>query len=384
MVRVTTYLICLVATLWLSLIMVGRLSDELPVSTTALSQLELAPPVSPFIADLKNEISGGEFTPVAQAKAEQLAQNAPFAATAYVPVVVKAIAEDDAARTEAASSHILKIDPRNRAARLALVKAAGDRKDYETALSLLSELTRLDYDSRKVYVDEIVKLADTPGGESAVFDALWDQPDWGSAALTLLGRDPQKQAMVYRLLPKYPEKQSAFVSSLATRGSLDQAYVSFLNFLPLEQIQSLSTPYDPTFQGLTGAKPFNWSAHRKHTSYEPDGGLSINFTGKRQLSILQQTSVLSAGTYDFTARMRGQDYRGSGTLNWMIRCVDSREPLFDLEITQLSSEEAAIETRFIVPSSGCKYQTIILAGIPGEYRKTIRAELSSVRVERVE
>lgn len=311
---------------------------------------------------------------------KHLARLSPLDTLPYMPLLISASADRDLEAMQVLSEHVLRLDPRNRAARFVSAQLAVTRGQSDEAMAALVPLVTLDRSNAQIYIQEMAALAATADGRETLLATLSKAPGWGGSLVRQLAATSTDTDFLFRLFELYPEGQSSFVQALARRGELERAHLTFLNFLSADQIQQVSAPFDGQFQGLAGAQPFNWVINKSYAGFENGGGLFASFFGQGRPMIAEQLVRLSPGPYRARFVMSGQVFQNGGHFAWTIGCTRSGETLLTRPIVELLSSNTEYDAGFTVPDTGCRFQTLRLTGVAGAFPRTSRAIITSVEI----
>ena len=315
--------------------------------------------------------------------AADIALSDPLSDLPYIVPLIDASSRLDVPQMTLLSEHVLRLNPRNRIGQFVQAQLAVLAGDAVPAMEALANLLTLNPAQTDVYLAEISQLAQTEAGQAAILDVLAQEPRWTGRLVRQLTADVRDTNFLIELFDYYPPGQNSYIAALANRGELERAHLTFLNYLPAELIGKTGVPFDDRFMGLPGAQPFNWRLHREYASLEPQGGLYISFFGQGRPVIAEQILRLSAGTYRTEVDISGRVHRAGGHLAWTMLCSRTGEELFVLEVLELMSSANTLEAVFDIPEDGCKFQTLRLNGVAGEFPRTTRALVRHVQISRV-
>lgn len=243
----------------------------------------------------------------------------------------------------------------------------------------------------------VAAAAQQPDARPALIERMRHGPPWGTVLVTQLARrDP---SAAFELLvqlsqtgtPATNAQVGALMRQMLRDGAIPNAYLAWTALLPGSAIERLGDVYDPGFDGLPGAPPFNWKlAARADFGAEiapgpSDAGsaLYIHYSAKKPAELASEILLLPPGRYQLVSRMYLEQSDRSEDLGWTLSCY--RGPLLasiDAPDDGLVWRESAAAS-FEVPASGCEAQTLALVGRPGErLGSELRAWVDSVDVKR--
>lgn len=276
------------------------------------------------------------------------------------------------------AQHIRRIAPRHVAARLKLVELDYLNGNYDETAAEISILLELDRPNANTFLNVLTAMALQDASKPAIEKLLEERPDWGAPLVSKLARESRDIDFLISLARDYPESQNAVVRSLVAKEDMDRAHAAFLEFLGDDARTMRSVPFDNRFEQMSGAQPFNWRINRSFANIEQRGGLAVSFFGQGRPWIAEQTIKLAPGSYTASFVMEGNLYRGGGSLEWSLKCLDLREPLMTLSVEELTSVSESQVSTFTVPIENCAYQRLRLSGVAGEFPRTARALISEV------
>jgi len=281
----------------------------------------------------------------------------------------------------ALAEHVLRVAPRNAAARLTLVELYYRDGLYSETATNISKLIELDRENADLFLEVLAAMSAQSSSRHAVEEILSTQPDWGGQLISKMTSQSEDFDFLIKVSQNFPSSQSAVVGALVRAGDLEHAYAAFLHFLDEDTRNTPSVPFDGGFNDIAGPQPFNWRINRSFASFERYGGLSVSFFGQGHPLIADQIIRLSPGSYSAGFEMQGSLYRGGGMFAWSITCVKHDDVLLALPIETLPSVPASIEAKFTVPTANCDFQRLKLSGVAGEFPRTARATVTNVFIE---
>ena len=158
---------------------------------------------------------------------------------------------------------------------------------------------------------------------------------------------------------------------LAGRHLYDEAYLTWVQSLPPKALATLGNVYDPDFDGLPGAAPFNWTLH------QPNGGavevgpapggdkghaLAVHLYDPPTEPLAVQLLNLPPGRYVLTGQSLSEAGGATG-LAWTVRC-DGGAVIARLSPSGAAGRWTAGSAIFETPSSGCPAQWLELKADP--------------------
>lgn len=281
------------------------------------------------------------------------------------------------------AEHILRIAPRHVAATLKLAELDYLDGQYEETAAGISKLMELDRRNANTFLDVLTAMTLQNTSRSAIDELLDEQPAWGERLVSKLAGELSDTDFLIELARAYPASQDDVVRSLVAHGDLNLAHAAFLEFLVDEVRTTHSVPFDSRFEQISGARPFNWRINGSFASMEQRGGLAVSFFGQGRPWIAEQIVKLSPGTYAASFAMKGDLYRGGGSFEWSLQCLEAGEPLMTLPVEELASVPNSQVATFAVPTENCAFQRLRLSGVAGEFPRTARALVKEVTLRPV-
>jgi len=319
----------------------------------------------------------------ARETARTLFKTDPLSPLPFVAGMITAAHNDNTAEAKAFAEQVIAIDPRDEASRLLLVEFAIRAGNHDQAMDLLVELMTHDQTRRPLYLDTMSELAKLPETWPLFETVLEEQPDWGAHLADRLSTLISDTALIDRLYAHYPAAHRAYISRLSEAGDMDTAFVSFINYLDNETLDTMTVPFNADFQKVDAPWPFNWWVDDQYGALERNGGLHASYFGREQPYLTYQTLALGPGRYRFQSTTRGEIRENGGHLRWRVECNQTRQELGTLDITDLSTAESVPTFEFSVPPRDCFFQKLILHGVPGEFPGTLRVEIDNVLIQPV-
>lgn len=231
------------------------------------------------------------------------------------------------------------------------------------------------YDVRAV----VVAAAQDPRARQALVERMRYRPAWAVPLVTQLAR--RNPAGAFDLLlrlsrtdsPPTDAEVAALMRQMMSDGAVLNAYLAWTALLPTSAVERLGDVYDPDFEGLPGAPPFNWRLVSGDSSGAelapgPDGTgntLYVHNSAKRNTVLAEQILLLPPGRYSLVARMYLEEAGRAGELVWTLTCVGGTP------LAQVASSDDGLVWRdasspLVVPANGCDAQRLTLTGEPGE------------------
>ncbi len=226
---------------------------------------------------------------------------------------------------------------------------------------------------------EAAAVAD-PAARRELTRRLEDAPFWREVFLSDLaqsGADPAPLLAILTDLNRANAKLSneeleAVLVPLVNRHLYDEAYLTWTQSLPPKALTTLGNVYDPDFDGLPGAPPFNWALH------QPNGGaveiarapagdrghaLAVHLYDAPTQALAVQLINLPPGRYVLTGQSLS-DAGGLTGLDWTVRC-DGGAVIARLSPAGPAGRWTPGAVTFETPRTGCPAQWLELVAEPG-------------------
>jgi hypothetical protein len=225
-------------------------------------------------------------------------------------------------------------------------------------------------------------------GPEALTARLATNPPWRSAFLTLLAQKAQDPAVDFRLLsgladakaPPTNEEAEAYFNRRVADHAYETAYLDWLQLLPPSALTKATAIYDGHFEGLPGARPFNWSFGSgiggealigPAPDGAPGGALQVRYDGYATPDLADQLLVLAPGAY----RLTGMTYTtgdAAKALAWTLNCAEGPSLTPTPSPTPTSDGGwRAFSLDFTVPDSACAGQWLRLTPLPAGHPRTL-------------
>jgi hypothetical protein len=152
----------------------------------------------------------------------------------------------------------------------------------------------------------------------------------------------------------------------------DEAYLTWTQSLPPKALTTLGNVYDPDFDGLPGAPPFNWALQQPNggaveITPAPQGGrghaLAVHLYDAPTQPLAVQLINLPPGRYVLAGQSLS-DAGGATGLDWTVRC-DGGAVIARLSPAGAAGRWTAGAVTFDTPPTGCAAQWLELIAEPG-------------------
>ncbi len=235
-------------------------------------------------------------------------------------------------------------------------------------------------------------------GTGAVVARLSTNPPWRHEFLIRLATDPRGahlEAAILeglagsRMAPTEDETSAYLNQRVMKDHAYQSAYLAWLRFLPRSALAKTSLVYDGSFEGLPGARPFNWAFGsgiggeariRPAPLGAPGGALDVDYDGYSNPALATQLLVLPPGAYRLTGLAHTTEV-AANTMAWTVRCAEG--PSLTPNPTPTPAAPGgwrAFDVTFTVPASGCEGQWLTLTPRPGGHERALEVWYRSLAI----
>lgn len=329
---------------------------------------------------------GEEPSPETRQQLEELAERAPLRPQPFLVAAALAERAGERQRAEQLLIEARTRDPRSRAARYLLADLYLRTGEIVAGLRELTVLGRLLNRSGEQLIPALAAYARTPGAVPKLKLVLRDNPALAPALLSALAEDPDNAGLVLELAAGSAAQAAGaqwlpkLLQSLVSSGRYEEAYRIWSRLSGANPQPGL---YNPAFRATDAPAPFNWTLAKSGAGVAeplPRGGVHLLYYGRQDVVLAQQLIILPAGRYRLAVPVRGAVPEGQ-QLSWSIRCLPADKRIAQIPLA--AGKAGVRSTEFAVPSSGCKAQSIELAGNRQELPKSIEVEIGPLRLEKI-
>ncbi len=319
---------------------------------------------------------------------------------ADAPLVLAGFAageDGDLRRARALMTAAVMRNPRNDAARYWLLDHAFRTGDYAAGMAQIGPALRLRDGTREPIFALIAGVLAIPAAATAVRTTLATDPDWRAdffRTQATAGTDPATLATLLLALPRSPHPETARVEQRAVvyaaidHGRFARAHETWRALLPADSPPQTTTLYDPSFDGLSGTPPFNWS-------FQPDGAtsatlvaaagpprhsaLAITYPGTDTAVIVEQYALVRPGTYALSVRGRRVGDSVDARVAVRVRCASD-----DALLSKITVPDHPTTTRRTAPvmvPPGCAAVRVQFVGEPGASVGVVRVLIDAVHLD---
>ena len=217
--------------------------------------------------------------------------------------------------------------------------------DYATALYCADALLRTRPRALQLVMPTLAKMTQNKHASAELKTLLEKNPPWRNQFLGALprwvsdARTPLEFLLALRETPHPPVAADLreYLAVLVQNKIYELAYYTWLQFLPPEQLETVSAPFNGGFETSPSGLPFDWVMKPgagvvidilDRPDAEKQRALAVQFgLGRVEFGGVSQLLVLSPGTYHFKASYKTQMVGRRGLVR-RITCADgSSEPL---------------------------------------------------------
>jgi hypothetical protein len=294
---------------------------------------------------------------------------------------VKVRAGDDAAAKPLLTAAAAR-DPRSAYPIIGLAVAAARENRIPDTVDYLIQLIRLDPSRAATYLQALAMIAQAPEGMAALEPRLAANADLRGMMTAKLNETSDDFDLLLRLNAASPTTRQQLINRLVEQQGIEPAFAAWMSLLPADENHAFDWPYNPTFKANPAPGPFNWILHPEQVEVQAKGGIYAVYYGRGTVLLADQTMLLAAGSYRFTALMSGESKVTGGALVWRIACRGQTTSLAESGRGALDESVAERVVAFTVPPQDCPAQTVQLWGLPGEFPMWARATVSRVAIAR--
>lgn len=281
-------------------------------------------------------------------------------------------------------------NPRNQFARIALMGLYLRTGRTSEGAGEVAALVRLVPRAAQLLVPELARIAANPANRQAVVDAIGDQPIMTALLTRLVGQNADPE-IILALSARQPRTtdgqfapwQSALLKQLADRGEVVRSYELWRRFVGANPTDLI---YDANFTGQPGPPPFNWELFANDVGAAErsrDGGLEIEFFGRKSGPLARQLLMLRPGRYRLEFAAEGNATGQGSRIVVQLGCRGSESTLAEIVLRGLTFTPRGAAADITVPA-GCDAQWLAFAGQAAEFPNPQRARITGLKLLRTE
>ena len=286
---------------------------------------------------------------------------------------------DEAGDVDAANRAAMKaitFQPRSRAARMHMVNELIAAQQFDAALDQISLMARLDRRGEALYAQAVLGIAEQDAAHPAIVRAVAKNPPWKQLVLRSIAEATTDLDFLQALFEHWPEEQRLVLERLVDDGQTDTAYLNFLSTLPAEA--AITTPFDPSFNGLDGSRPFNWEIDTRYAEISEDGGLLITYFGRGQARLARQIFPIEPVGYELTFQADGTFEDTAAQFELLLECVGRATLIAQIPVKSADLGGNGLSASFEVETDLCDFGQLSFWGRPGEFPRTTRLTISNI------
>lgn len=238
-----------------------------------------------------------------------------------------------------------------------------------------------------------------PAFASALASRLVKEPPWRRHFLEFANanlRNPRAAFVIYAAIQKAggrltPDELAPYYRRLLAAGDYDQAYLSWVLFLPQDTVAKLTNVYDGDFQGWPETPPFGWNftggvigSIESSEAYGRDGmALRVDYDAVTTPSMPSQILLLAPARYRLTGLALTATPQSPGRVAWSIACDKGATLLPPLPVADTKGAWRKFSADFTVPEN-CRGQVLALSPIPSGERSTVEVWYDQIAISRID
>ncbi|WMP17969.1 hypothetical protein [Thiothrix lacustris] len=223
-------------------------------------------------------------------------------------------------------------------------------------------------------------MAINPSTASLVDAFASKPPVWWGAFFNYLATDAQTTPSLLEHLhglrinsstPIGEGEMTAYIKRLVKDKRWVEAHKVWLSSLPKETSAYQELVYDGGFEGAIHNTGFDWFFER-HAQIKLKQDMTFGMEGQRALKIsfnnskhvkfqhLWQRLLLKPAHYELSLRVRADQFRTDGGLQWRMRCAEDNQIIAESPVLKESTPWIAQSVAFDIPPSNCETQLLRL------------------------
>lgn len=272
--------------------------------------------------------------------------------------------------------------------------------NFEAAALHADALLRREATSVEQYLyPRMVTAFANPAFASALAARLVKNPPWRRDFLyfaTTKLQDPRSGFVIFSALQKAggrptPEELAPYYRRLLAAGDYDQAYLSWILFLPQDTVSKLQNVYDGDFNGWMETPPFGWNfvagirgSVESSEAYGRDGmAMRVDYDGVTTPPMPSQVLLLSPARYRLSALVLTATPQSPGRVGWSIACDKGQILVPPQPVPDTKGGWRKISAEFVVPEA-CRGQLLSILPIPSGERSTVEVWFDQFAIDRID
>jgi hypothetical protein len=247
--------------------------------------------------------------------------------------------------------------------------------NFEAAVAHADALLRTRPELRGEIAPTLVAFAIDPEAKEPLVRLLAELPPWRGWYLGELAAETDDPGIAYAVYaelksganPPTDAELRVYLDKLVSSGKFEQAYLTWINFLPAERQRSISYAYNGDFEYPVSNLPFDWtirpiagaSTDVVATGAEELGdAVRVEFANRRvPYRHLSKLLMLPPGTYRLTGMAKAENLDNDRGLIWRLTCAEiDKQALGETKPVKGTVEWHQFAVSFLVPQSGCRAQ----------------------------
>lgn len=269
---------------------------------------------------------------------------------------------------------------------------------FDQAALHADALLRRDFLSVESYIyPRLLAGFSNPAFGKAVAQRLAKRPEWRPRFLSFANAklpNPGAPFIIFSAMQAAGSRPTAeelepYYRRLIAAGQYEEAYLSWVLFLPQETVSRLENVYDGDFEGWVETPPFGWNfdagVRGSIESSEPYGragmALRVEYDGLTLPKMPSQILILPPGRYRLTGLVMTTSAESAGRMAWAVNCAAGQALLPVVPVPDTKGSWARFSQDLSVPE-GCKGQTLTLTPLPGGQRANIEIWFDQLSIDR--
>lgn len=319
-----------------------------------------------------------------QALIAKYAARAPLSEIPYEVRMARSLSTGDAAAAAEFAQQAMRRQPRSLAARLYGLSEAAQAGRFDQVIADYERIIDLRVIDRNILADALMGVFRASGDWSELVLYLKSMPTSGNALVSRLMSEQISAVDLEGLIALYPNFQSGYLNRLLRDGAYDEAYSAWKAFANLSDGALAKHPFNSTFEERPEPSPFNWTISKDRAEFQSRGGLYVTYLGTERPFMARQVLKAAPGDYALRTEVQGRMPESGGALEWNLTCIESKARIAS-SIIRLKTigEREVFEETLTIPDEACGFQRLDLWGRSGDFPKTSRVEISSVKLSKI-
>jgi hypothetical protein len=379
-------IVIVLAALWLGWTIIGNTAADRLARLDAEAALAWRGDASVAMVSLAERQLLASQAPADRAEARRLAERAlsvaPLEERALRVLALVAEMDGDVEQAEVLMKHAAGRSRRDGMVQIWSFNRLTQIGDFDGALKHADALMRSRSSLNEQISPTLMAYAIEPEAQEALLRFLAHDPPWRGWYLRQLAGQMDDPGIAYAIYVGLKEAGSApsddelrpYLQNLANTGRFEQAYLTWIHFLPEERRRHISFAYNGDFDYPPSGLPFDWmvaGVTGATTDFvatgDPDRGdaVRIEFANRRvAYRHFRKLLMLPPGAYRLTNLAKANDLQNERGLVWRVTCAEiDRQILGESQPIAGTFDWREFATGFTVPQGDCRAQwlTLVLA-----------------------